>query len=97
MVDRSGNEVVAFEPRGILNVTTIATLIGVTATVPPDATDEERDKKLTDAIDNPRVHLANTRISAAGRQPLCHRDPGQVGQRLPTLAPHRRMMTASRS
>ena len=69
VVDRSGNEVVSFEPRGILNETTIATLIGVTATVPADATDEERDEKLTDAIDNPQVHLANTRISAAGDSP----------------------------
>ena len=34
VVDRTGAEVVAFEPRGILNVTTIAALIGVTVTLP---------------------------------------------------------------
>jgi hypothetical protein len=69
VVDRSGNEVVAFEPRGILNVATIAALIGTTVTMPADATDAERDKKLSDAIDNPKVHLASTRIAASPDSP----------------------------
>ena len=37
VVDRTGAEVVAFEPRGILNVTTIAALIGLTTSLPPTA------------------------------------------------------------
>ncbi len=69
VVDRSGNEVAAFEPRGILNVATIAALIGVTVTMPADATDQERDDKLAAAIDNPKVHLASTRIAAAADSP----------------------------
>ena len=50
-------------------MTTIATLIGVTTILPPDASDEDRNKKLTEAIDNPKVHLANTRISAGPDSP----------------------------
>ena len=69
IVDRTGDEVVAFEPRGILNVTTIATLIGVTTILPPAASDEDRNKQLTEDVDNPKVHLANTRISAGPDSP----------------------------
>ena len=69
IVDRTGDEVVTFEPRGILNVTTIATLIGVTTILPPAASDEDRNKKLTEDVDNPKVHLANTRISAGPDSP----------------------------
>ncbi len=69
VVDRSGNEVAAFEPRGILNEATIAALIGVTVTMPAAATDQERDNKLSDAIDKPKVHLATTRISADAASP----------------------------
>jgi hypothetical protein len=69
VVDRSGAEVVAFEPRGILNVATIATLLGVTATIPADASDEIRNEKLTNALDNPSVHLAKTRNSAGPDSP----------------------------
>jgi hypothetical protein len=69
VVDHSGAEIVAFEPRGLFNVTTIASLIGVTVELPADATDEERSKKLGDAIDKPEVHLASTRISAGAGSP----------------------------
>jgi hypothetical protein len=69
VVDRSGNEVVTFEPRGIFNVSTIAALLGVTVTMPADATNEQRNEKLTDAVDNPKVHLASTRISADAESP----------------------------
>ena len=69
VVDRAGAEIVAFEPRGLFNLTTIASLIGVTVELPADATDEDRGKKLGDAIDKPEVHLANTRISAGAGSP----------------------------
>jgi hypothetical protein len=69
VVDRSGDEIIALEPRAIFNVTTIAALTGLTLTMPADATDQERNDKLGEAIDNPQVHLANTRISAGGDSP----------------------------
>jgi len=68
VVDSKGNEVVTFEPRGILNVSTIASLIGVTVAL-PDADEKKRNEKLAEAVDRPSVHLASTRISAAKDSP----------------------------
>ena len=69
VVDRSGAELVAFEPRGLFNVATVASLIGITASIPADATDEERIDALKRSVDNPRVHLAGTRIGATAASP----------------------------
>jgi hypothetical protein len=69
IVDRSGAELAAFEPRGIFNMTTIASLVGATVALPANASDEARDKTLTDAVDHPKVHLAQTRIAAAPGSP----------------------------
>lgn len=70
VVDRSGVEVVAFEPRGVFNVATIASLLGVTVALPADAKPEARSEKLAEAVDKPQVHLASTRISAAADSPF---------------------------
>jgi hypothetical protein len=69
IVDRRGERVVVLEPRGILDVTTIVTLIGVTTTLPAGATDKERDRTLTDSVDNRKVSLASTRIAAGADSP----------------------------
>jgi len=63
VVDRSGAEIVALDPRGILNVPTIAALTGVTVALPPAASDNERNKTLEEAFDRPKVHLAGTRVA----------------------------------
>ncbi|WP_406698099.1 hypothetical protein V5E97_04500 [Singulisphaera sp. Ch08] len=69
IVDHSGDEVLTLEPRAIFNITTIASLTGVTVTMPADGTDAERNEALADALDQPEVHLASTRISAATDSP----------------------------
>jgi hypothetical protein len=69
VVDRAGTEVVAFEPRGVLNVTAVATLIGVTTVLPPGSTDEDRNTKFTDDLEHPKFHLAGHRVSAAPGSP----------------------------
>ena len=69
VVDQSGAELVAFEPREIISFSTIASLIGVTVSMPADGTADERNDKLTKAVDDPNVHLAGTRISAASDSP----------------------------
>lgn len=68
VIDRSGAEITHFD-RGLFNVTTIASLIGLTAIIPPAATDKERNEKLTEAIDDPKVNLAGTRIAAGSDSP----------------------------
>lgn len=68
VIDRSGTEVTHFD-RGLFNVTTIASLIGLTTTLPASATDQARNEKVADAIDEPKVHLANTRIAAGADSP----------------------------
>jgi hypothetical protein len=68
VIDRSGNEITHFD-RGLFDLTTIATLIGLTATLPADAPDEKRNALVTGAIDNPTIHLAGTRIDAGRGSP----------------------------
>lgn len=68
VIDRTGAEITHFD-RGLFNVTTIASLIGLTANLPPKASDEAREVKLDDAIDAPKVGLASTRISAGEGSP----------------------------
>jgi hypothetical protein len=68
VIDRGGAEITHFD-RGLFNATTIASLIGLTAAIPPSATDKERNEKLTEAIDDPKVNLAGTRITAAADSP----------------------------
>jgi len=69
VVDRSGAEVVALEPRGIFSVALFATLTGLTVELSPDATEERRKKELEDASDRPRAHLAGARVSASPGSP----------------------------
>jgi hypothetical protein len=68
VIDRSGTEITHFD-RGLFNVTTIASLIGLTTTLPADSTDQVRNEKVAEAIDEPKVHLANTRIAAGPGSP----------------------------
>lgn len=69
VVDHTGDEVMTLEPRAIFNITTIASLTGVTVAMPADGTDKERSDALADALDKPEVHLASTRLSAATDSP----------------------------
>jgi serine/threonine protein kinase len=69
VVDRSGTEVVAFQPRGVFAETPIAALTGISASLPPDRDDEERNKVLARALDDPKVHVAGTRIAAQPDSP----------------------------
>ncbi|SIO39846.1 hypothetical protein SAMN05444166_4371 [Singulisphaera sp. GP187] len=69
VVDHTGDEIMTLEPRAIFNITTIASLTGVTVAMPADGTDKERNEALADALDKPEVHLASTRISAAADSP----------------------------
>lgn len=69
VVDHTGDEILALEPRAIFNVTTIASLTGLTVAMPPGGTDPERNETLADALDQPDVHLASTRVSAAADNP----------------------------
>ncbi len=69
VVDSKGTEVVAIEPRGILNISTIASLIGVTVSLPADADPKVRNEKLVEAVEKPSVHLASTRIAADSQSP----------------------------
>ncbi len=69
VVDQSGAEVVAFEPRGIFDMTTIASLVGATVSIPAAATEEQRNEGFTEAVENPKIHLANTRISPDPKGP----------------------------
>lgn len=68
VIDRVGTEVTHFD-RGLFNVTTIASLIGLTAVLPPKEKEEARNETLAKALDNPQVHLARTRIAAEGDSP----------------------------
>jgi hypothetical protein len=69
IVDRSGDEVLTLEPRATFNMTTIASLTGLTVAMPADGTDKERNDALAEALDKPDVHLASTRIAAATDSP----------------------------
>jgi hypothetical protein len=44
-------------------------MLGVTAQLPADGSAADRDKKLRDAIDGPRVHVAGNRVSAVPASP----------------------------
>ncbi len=68
VIDRAGNEITHFD-RGLFNLTTIASLIGLTAVLPPNAKEEVVEAKLADAIENPQGALAGTRISAGPGSP----------------------------
>src|SRR5215472_15674853 len=64
VVDRGGAELVAFEPRGVFSVPLIAAITGISSvSLPPGADDKERNKVLETALDDPKVHLAGTRIA----------------------------------
>jgi hypothetical protein len=69
VVDRSGAEIVAFEPRGLFSVPIIAAITGATVALPPAADDKERNEILAKVIDDPKVHLAGSRISATPKSP----------------------------
>lgn len=69
IVDGSGAEIVAFEPRDILDMTTIASLLGPTVSIPSDGTDQERDRALRGALRNPNVHVTGSRIAADSSSP----------------------------
>jgi hypothetical protein len=69
VVDLAGAEIVALEPRGLFSVPIIAAITGVTVALPPAAADTERNKKLGDALGDPEVHLAGSRISALPKSP----------------------------
>jgi hypothetical protein len=69
VVNRNGERVGTLPARGIFNVTTIASLVGATVAMPADATPEARNEKLAQAVENPKVHLATTRISATPDSP----------------------------
>ena len=64
IIDDKGAELVAFEPRGILDLSSIASLIGSTVAVPSEGTDQQLDRALREAIKNPKVHIDGTRIAA---------------------------------
>lgn len=69
IVDDSGDEILTLEPRAVFNLTTIASLTGLTASIPADGTEKERNEALTEGLDKPDVHLAGTRIAADGASP----------------------------
>ena len=70
VIDRSGAELVAFEPRGVFSVPLIAAITGISSvSLPPGADDKERNKVLESALDDPKVHLAGTRICARPGSP----------------------------
>jgi len=69
IVDSSGDEILTLEPRAVFDLTTIASLAGLTVSMPTEATTKERNDAITDAVDTPSVQIANTRISAASDSP----------------------------
>lgn len=69
IVDGGGDEVLALEPRAVFDLTTIAALTGLTVSAPADGSERERNDALTQALDQPGVHLTGTRIAAAAASP----------------------------
>lgn len=68
VVDRTGRVITEFE-RGIFGDAAIASIFGLTAQLPPGANASDRDQRLREGIDTPRVHIAGTRIAAAADSP----------------------------
>jgi hypothetical protein len=69
VLDRSGAVVTEFE-RGIFGDATLASMFGVTADLPANANGKERDQRLRDGIDSPRVKIQNTRVSSGPGSPF---------------------------
>jgi hypothetical protein len=70
VVDRAGVELVAFEPRGLFNVSLIAAITGISSvSLPANADDKQVNKALDIAIRDPKVNLSGTRISTTASSP----------------------------
>jgi hypothetical protein len=94
--NRQGETVVELASRGLFNLTTIASLVGITTVTPPAASPDKAEKKLDQALDkiqSPR--LAGTRITPAqdgtalpySIEILVGPDPGQAKPDLKNYAP----------
>jgi hypothetical protein len=68
VLDRTGAVITEFE-RGVFGDAAIASMFGLTAQLPADGGISARDQKLREGVDDPRVHVAGTRISSAPASP----------------------------
>jgi len=68
LIDRRGEVLHEFS-RGVFGDATLPALFGITASLPPDANDKERSKRLQDGLDNPVYHVATHRVTAAPGSP----------------------------
>ncbi|QEH38790.1 hypothetical protein OJF2_74000 [Aquisphaera giovannonii] len=91
--DRQGEPIVDLASRGVFDLTTIASLTGITLVAPPKAAPAEREKAVNDALDNIRPPcVEGTRISARAGSPysievLVGPDPGDATPDLQTYRP----------
>ena len=70
MVDRAGDEIVAFEPRGPFNVPLIVAMTGISSvSLPASADDKHRNKALDLALRDPKVNQAGTRFGREASSP----------------------------
>ncbi len=68
VTDRSGKVLFTFD-RGVFGTETVASLFGVTSDLPPDLKEKEVSEKLEKTLDNPKVHIAGTRVTASAQSP----------------------------
>jgi hypothetical protein len=68
VLDRAGAEVTTFD-RQLFGIADMTAVLGTTVQLPPIPDEKLRDQKLRAAQDQPQVHLAGTRISAAPDSP----------------------------
>jgi hypothetical protein len=68
LVDRQGNVLTTFN-RGVEGTTTLASLFGVTADLPANKSAEVRDEALKQALDNPKVAIKESVVSASETSP----------------------------
>jgi hypothetical protein len=68
VTDRSGKVLFTFD-RGVFGTETVASLFGATSDLPPDLNEKEASEKLEKQLDNPKVHVAGTKVSATANSP----------------------------
>jgi hypothetical protein len=68
VTDRSGKVLFTFD-RGVFGAETVASLFGATGDLPPDLNEKETSEKLEKHLDNPKVHVAGTKVSATASSP----------------------------
>jgi hypothetical protein len=68
LIDRSSNVICTFGTE-INGVDNLASLFGVTAELPPNQPEKQRNDQLVEALNNPRPAVANTRVSSSDKSP----------------------------